>query len=332
MVLLNELGENNFLFVGESGTKIFIDRLVLAENQSHTIIIPRGAASPEVDITKLSPTQWYVPSQISVNQNDSVTWINRDTEVHTVTSGTGAGLESLLNNKQGIKNGIFDSGIFGPGKNWTYKFVNPGSYQYFCTVHPWMEGNVIVKKEASIVIPNYPVDESGQRQSMFPVHSLTKDNKYDIDLAWNPKMLLTGQQTSFIMDFSDPVTNKRHHLLPYDFVVLQNGKELFRKSGLSQVGSDVQELIFTRPGPVNIRLENVGEHKESYTGFNSTVYENPNIPPAEEVRPQQSQGSNLPGDPFKVNTLTLVWITYIIIGVIPAAVAIVYVLYRKRIL
>lgn len=89
--------------------------------------------------------------------------------------------------------------------------------------------------------------------------------------------------------------------------MLQNGKELFRKSGLSQVGSDVQELIFTRPGPVNIRLENVGEHKESFTDFNSTVYENPNIiPPAEEVRPQQSQGSNLPSDPFKVNTLTLV--------------------------
>jgi plastocyanin len=332
MLLLNELGEHNFLFGGEWGTNLPIDRLVFAENQSHTVIIPRGAASPEVDITKLSPTPWYIPSQISVNQNDSVIWLNRDTEVHTVTSGTGAGLESLLNNRQGIKNGIFDSEIFGPDKNWTYKFVNPGSYQYFCTIHPWMEGNVIVKKGAYPVIPNYPVDESGQRQSVFPVHSLTKDNKYDVDLAWNPNVLLTGQQTSFIMDFSDPATNKRHHLLPYDFVVFQNGKELYRKSSLSQAGSDVQELIFTRPGPVNIRVENVGENKESYTDFNSRVYENPNITLAEEAGLQQSQNSNLPSDPFKVNTLTLVWITYIIIGVIPGAVAVVYVLYRKKVL
>jgi plastocyanin len=138
-----------------------IDYLAFAENQSLTVIIPRGAASPEVDITKLSPTQWYIPSQIAVNQNDTVTWINRDSEVHTVTSGIGAGLESLLNNKQGIKNGIFDSGIFKPGGNWTYKFINPGLYQYFCTVHPWMEGSVTVKKVTS-TIPNNPVDASGQ--------------------------------------------------------------------------------------------------------------------------------------------------------------------------
>jgi hypothetical protein len=134
------------------------------------------------------------------------------------------------------------------------------------------------------------------------------------------------------MDFSDPATNKRHNLLPYDFVVLQNGKDLFRKSGLSQAGSDVQELVFTRPGLVNIRVENVGENNESYAVFNSTVYENPNISPAEEARLQQSKSSNLPSDPFKVNTLTLVWITYIIIGIIPAAVAVVYVLYPKKIL
>ena len=49
--------------------------------------------------------------KISVNQNDTVTWINKDTEVDTVTSGTGAGLESLMNNKRGTKNGIFDSGL-----------------------------------------------------------------------------------------------------------------------------------------------------------------------------------------------------------------------------
>ena len=330
--LPSEKGEHNFLLVGESGIKQSVDYLVFAENQSHTVIIPRGAASPEVDITKLSPTQWYIPSEISLIQNDSVTWINRDTEVHTVTSGAGAGLESLLNNKQGIKNGIFDSRIFGPGGNWTYKFVNPGSYQYFCTVHPWMEGIAIVNKGAFPVIPDYPVDASGQRQTVFPVHTLTKDNKYDIDLAWNPKVLLTGQHISFILDFSDPASNKRHHLLPYDFSVLQNGRELLKKSSLSQAGSDVHELMITTPGPINIRIENVGDNKESFTDFSSTVYENQSISPAGKVKTQQSEGGSLPTNPFKVNTLTLVWITYVIIGVIPAAVAVVYVLYRKRIL
>ena len=46
------------------------------------VTIPKGAASPEVDITKLTPTQWYIPPKIFVNQNDSITWINKDTEIN----------------------------------------------------------------------------------------------------------------------------------------------------------------------------------------------------------------------------------------------------------
>ena len=221
--------------------------LVVA-NQSVSIVIPRGAANPEVDITKLTPTQWYIPSKISVNQNDTVMWINKDTEIHTVTSGTGAGLESLLNNKRGTKNDIFDSGIFKPGQNWTHKFEKAGVFAYFCTVHPWMEGIVQVKKTSSLPIPSYPVDAAGQRQSDFPVHTLTVDKKYDIDMAWSPKTILTGNKETFILDFSDPPTSKRLHLIPYQFVILQNGKELLRKTGLTQLRSEVQEFVFSKPG------------------------------------------------------------------------------------
>jgi plastocyanin len=333
LILLFNISTDYFSFLaGKSRDTEFIGLLAFAENQSLNVIIPRGAASPEVDITKLSPTQWYLPSQISVNQNDSVTWINRDTEVHTVTSGIGAGLESLLNNKQGIKNGIFDSGIFKPGGNWTYKFVNPGTYQYFCTVHPWMEGTVEVKKGPSSTIPNYPVDAAGERQNVFPVHTLTKDNRYDIDMAWSPRVLLTGEEVSFILDFSDPISNKRHHLLPYDFVIFQNRNEVLRKASLSQAGSDVQKFSFPKLGPINIKVENVGDDMHSFTDFNSTVYENPSTSATGHQGQHQAQSNSLPTNPFKVNTLTLIWITYIIIGVIPAAVGVVYILYRKRII
>jgi plastocyanin len=326
--LMNNPCTNNS---GEYSIPTKSEHLAFAENQSVTVTIPRGAASPEVDITKFTPTQWYVPSQISVNQNDTVTWINKDTEVHTVTSGVGAGLESLMNNKQGRKDGIFDSGIFKPGGNWTYKFEKAGEFTYFCTVHPWMEGTVVVKKGVSLPIPNYPVDALGQRQNVFPVHTLTRDNKYDIDMAWSPKVLLTGERVSFILDFSDPITSKRHHLLSYDFVISQDGAELLRKSGFSQVGADVQEFVFSKAGPISVRIENVGDNKDSFTDFNSTVYENPNISAA-RIHHQQSSNTNLPADPFKINSLTLVWITYIIITVIPSAVAVTYILYRKGVI
>ena len=326
--LLSSPGRDNPFYPSKGDNTNYQKYLAFAESQSIIVTIPRGAASPEVDITKFTPTQWYVPSHTSVNQNDTVMWINKDTEVHTVTSGVGAGLESLMNNKQGTKNGIFDSGLFKPGGNWTHKFEKDGVFTYFCTVHPWMEGTVVVKKGVSLPIPNYPVDALGHRLNVFPVHTLTKDNKYDIDMAWTPRVLLTGQRVSFIMDFSDPLTSKRLHLLPYEFVLSQNGEELLRKSGFSQIGSDVQEFVFSKAGPISVQIENVGDNKNSFSEFNSTVYENPNGSEA-RTQLQRSTSSNLPANPFKVSPLTLVWITYAVIFGIPAAVAVTYFLYRK---
>jgi hypothetical protein len=57
--------------------------------EHYTIIIPKGSANPEVDITKLGPRQWYLPGELAINLNDRVTWVNDDTEAHTVTSGVG---------------------------------------------------------------------------------------------------------------------------------------------------------------------------------------------------------------------------------------------------
>lgn len=66
-----------------------------AQRSNQTIVmIPKGSANPEVDITNLTPKHWYDPTEISVDVNDTIVWTNNDTEPHTVTSGTGGGLNS----------------------------------------------------------------------------------------------------------------------------------------------------------------------------------------------------------------------------------------------
>jgi plastocyanin len=173
------------------------------------VTIPKGAANPEVDLTNLEPRQWYVPQQITINQREIVSWTNKDTEAHTVTSGRGSGIESLLTNKQGKTTGIFDSGLFKAGDLWSYNFSKVGRFSYFCTIHPWMEGTVIVEERAQkINLPTYPVDASGNKLGTFPVHTLTNDKKYDIDLSWDPKIIVTGKPVNFIIDFFDPHTNE----------------------------------------------------------------------------------------------------------------------------
>ncbi|MGH9977368.1 MAG: cupredoxin domain-containing protein, partial [Nitrososphaeraceae archaeon] len=244
-------------------------------------------------------------------------------------------------NKQGRSNGIFDSGLFGPKKSWSYNFTESGRYTYFCTIHPWMEGVIVVElgewmeqqqeqQEKEIEIPAYPVNASGDRLDTFPVHTLTNDNKYDIDMVWDPNVIVVGEPANFILNFFDWPSNKKSHLLPYDFVIERNGIELDRISDLVEVGADIQKIVFAEPGPVTIRIANVG-NTPAYTEFNTLVYENPKEPTGEGevsaletgIISEQTNVSKL------ISPLTLVYITYAIIVGLPAAVTVIVILYRK---
>ncbi len=296
--------------------------------KSFTVIIPKGSANPEIDITKLGARQWYLPSHISIGVNDTVKWINNDTEAHTVTSGMGAGIESVQTNSKGTPNGIFDSGLFKPGQSWTHTFTTPGTYNYFCTIHPWMEGMVTVQGKAQ-KIPNYPVYASGAKITSFPIYQFTSDGKTEVGLSWNPQVLLTGKETSFVVIFFDRANNKPS-ILPFDFVITQGGKQLQRIPSVAQVGMSVLHYTFPNSGPVTIGIENVGAVKSSNVEVNTRVFDNPNITSAaanQLAAAANKQSSN----PFAVNYLTLVYIEYAVIFGLPAAVGtLVFVAYKYR--
>lgn len=302
------------------------------------VLIPRGAANPEVDITNLAPRQWYVPKQVSINQGDSVTWINNDTEPHTVTSGTGAGIESLLTNERGSSNGIFDSGSFGPGESWSYNFTRAGRYTYFCTIHPWMGGVITValgqetaqqRQQKEINIPSYPVNASGSRIDRFPVYTFTNDDRYEIGLSWDPSVIVVGEPINFLINSFDwPSYKKESHLVPYDFVMIRNGTETDRISDILEVGADVQKVVFDEAGPVTIRIDRVGD-TPAYTEFSTLVYENPSKPTEAVLVVNTGIISEQTNVSKLISPLTLVYVTYAIIAGLPAAAAAIVILYRK---
>lgn len=77
----------------------------------------------------------YQPDTIQVKVGDTVTWMNTDDALHTVTSGLGT------DENMGAE---FDSGIMTTGKTFEHTFTAAGEYSYFCTVHPDMVGKVTV--------------------------------------------------------------------------------------------------------------------------------------------------------------------------------------------
>ena len=217
-----------------------------------TVTIPFGAYNPELN----TPAEvWYDPPFLSIKSNDTVTWVNADREGHTVTSGKGAGRFGWMDSNQnfGKPDGLFDSERFLPGETWSHKFEQTGSFLYFCKIHPWMEGRIIVEA----VIPDYPQDALGNKIDGFPIIEFTKDGLIELDMSWEPNVIKTHEKVSFIYQTYDPATNSNLDKMSYDISIIQNGKEVFRDKGLTQVGGDYRNFIFDESGPIEIRFENI---------------------------------------------------------------------------
>ena len=75
----------------------------------------------------------YVPFKVVIDAGSVVMWENVGKQVHTITSGT------ILE-----PTGSFNSGLIAPNEFYSIQFVNAGIYQYYCMVHPWMNGSVVV--------------------------------------------------------------------------------------------------------------------------------------------------------------------------------------------
>jgi plastocyanin len=71
----------------------------------------------------------FMPKSVTVKAGTTVTWTNQDDETHTVTSTT----------KE------FKSKPLSAGDKFTFTFTTPGTYKYFCSLHPFMTGTIVVE-------------------------------------------------------------------------------------------------------------------------------------------------------------------------------------------
>lgn len=87
-----------------------------------------GAAQASVTIVNSS----FSPATIAVPMDTAVVWTNQDGFAHTTTS----------------EQGVWDSGALGTGQSFSFSFTSPGAFPYFCAIHTFMRGTVIVEAPA----------------------------------------------------------------------------------------------------------------------------------------------------------------------------------------
>ena len=85
---------------------------------------PPSPASAQITIDNFT----FGPQELTIPVGTTVTWTNRDDIPHTVVS----------------TDGVFKSKVRDTDETFSFTFAKPGSYSYYCSVHPRMTGKVIV--------------------------------------------------------------------------------------------------------------------------------------------------------------------------------------------
>ena len=117
--------KNNMWVAGVAMPVIIAILLLLAGSPSGTASDQPSAASAAVKIDNFV----FGPQTITVPVGTTVTWTNKDDIPHTAVS----------------TDGVFKSKVMDTDETFSYKFTKPGTYSYFCSVHPKMTGKVVVQ-------------------------------------------------------------------------------------------------------------------------------------------------------------------------------------------
>jgi len=70
----------------------------------------------------------FAPATLAVKVGATVTWTNADQDPHTVVA----------------KGGQFKSAVLNTGASYSFTFTTPGTYDYLCSIHPFMTATVVV--------------------------------------------------------------------------------------------------------------------------------------------------------------------------------------------
>jgi len=238
------------LFAIVSGMTAIIPSAFAAE-----VSVPLGTGTPGCEETN----ECWDPPELTISVGETVTWSNDDSAAHTVTYGT----PDMPSAEVGS---VFDSSLFLAGTTFDVTFDTAGEFPYFCMVHPWMEGMIIVggaMAEEEMVEAEVMMEEgmmSGVNVDMKTSPMLPFDNMANdmVTLEFTAKSdVLFGEGAIDHLDYKVVITKDGNEVWSEQFHEHDGNLELqitpsegsFTTSGGEEVGS-TETKAFMVTGPV----------------------------------------------------------------------------------
>jgi predicted secreted protein with PEFG-CTERM motif len=227
----------------------------LAFAEDKLVSIPAGTSVPGCEETD----ECFIPASVTVNPRDTVTWANDDTAAHTVTSGT---VESGPDEK-------FDSSLFMAGTTFEHTFDTLGVYPYFCMVHPWMVGSVLVTVGGGTEIPLGTIVIGDAPPDHTTVFGMTSDGKVRVEI--NTGVPITNEKFSIEVNFRDSTSGLKQHA-NYDITATQSGNTVLSVMGAHEHDGtgehETAPLPSNKPVDIQVTINGFGlpDEESNWTG------------------------------------------------------------------
>ena len=184
-------------------TVISVTSPAFADHATASVSVPQGTSVPGCETTN----ECYMPYDVTIDVGGEVTWSNDDTAAHTVTSG----------NPTDGPDGLFDSSLFMAGTTFSVTFdgYDPGSYDYFCMVHPWMQAIVTVQEAGAEEEDTHMEDDEVHMEGAASATGMLSDGT--TVSVWTSEAT-AGERMEISIEFED----SEH--VNHDIMVTQNGE------------------------------------------------------------------------------------------------------------
>ena len=152
------------------------------------ITIPNGASDHE-------PVQGFYPNQLPVAVGDTIVWENKDSVIHSITSGVPEHPEH-----SGV---FFNLGEVAPGKSVSHVMPDTDflAFYYFCGIHPWMTGKFF-NSGLEVALPETDTEIITKESKYAYGDTITISGKVHEDFAKTEYMVLIYDQSNNLVDIS----------------------------------------------------------------------------------------------------------------------------------
>ena len=176
----------------------------------------------------------YTPSTLTVDVGHTITMTNSDTpSVHTFTSGTVDGFTPTPSD-------VFDSGILSPGDSFEYLADTAGEFPYYCMLHTWMVGTLVVQEAAA--------------EEAAAAELAAAEEAADVELIVEISESTVMGGTQIELDFNVLHVN-------YDLTATQNGEVVFEETGLhsmENIATHQINAVGSPDNPIDVKVVSLG--------------------------------------------------------------------------